>query len=205
MSRFSQMLDVELKRRGKSERELAREFGWSQQAFNTWKTGGIPRQQFYQRIGDFLRIPIDDVAMLLDEARESTGNTKLPKMDPIYGKVTDRKEGKYSFPDTDAAGVSGMRYPLTRYAIRIDTKIMEPALLVGTKAWADPSLWPKVGNEVIVHSKGGNAWLGRLAALENGDVALLHYSSEKKIVVRDVEAVHVIALAERVAGAGTAA
>lgn len=195
MSRFSQMLDVELKRRGRSERELAREFGWSQQAFNTWKTGGIPRQQFYQRIGDFLRIPIDDVATLLDEARESTGNTKLPKMDPIYGKVTDRKEGKYSFSAEDG----GMRYPLTRYCIRIDTKAMEPALLVGTKAWADPSLWPKVGNEVLVHSKGGIAWLGRLGAIENSEATLVHYASDKKIVVKDVEAVHVIAAAERVA------
>jgi transcriptional regulator with XRE-family HTH domain len=195
------MLDAEVKRRGKSERELAREFGWSQQAFNTWKTGSVPRQQFYQRISDFLRIPLSDIEMLTDEARTSTGNTKLPKMDPIYGKVADRKEGRFSFSaTTDADGVVGMRYPLTRYAIRIDTKVMEPALLVGTKAWADPAVWPQVGNDVIAHSKSGQSWIGRLASIENGAATVEHYTSDKKVVVKDVEAIHVIVLAERIAG-----
>jgi transcriptional regulator with XRE-family HTH domain len=197
MSRFSQMLDAEVKRRGKSERELARDFGWSQQAFNTWKTGSVPRQQFYQRIADFLRIPLGDVEMLTDEARTSTGNTKLPKMDPIYGKVTDRKEGRYAF---NADG-GGMRYPLTRYAIRIDTKILEPALLVGTKAWADPAIWPQVGNDVIAHSKAGQSWLGRLAAIDNGAAVLEHYTGGRTVTVKDIDAIHVIVMAERVGSA----
>jgi transcriptional regulator with XRE-family HTH domain len=192
LSRFSQMLDAELKRRGKSEREVAREFGWSQQAFNTWLRGGIPRQQFYLRLGDFLNISQDDLVALLDEARGSEGSTKLPQMDPIYGKVVDRKEGRYSFP---VAG--GMRFPITRYCIKIDTKVMEPALVVGSKAWADPAIWPKLGAEVIVHARGGAAWIGVLRATDGKTATLHRYALPKDLMVTDVESIHVIALSER--------
>jgi len=190
------MLDNEQKRRGKSERELAREFGWSQQAFNTWLKGGIPRPQFYFRLGEFLNIGQEDLLMLLDEARESTGNTRLPKADQIYGKVSDRKDGRYSFPLVDTVG-GGRRFPLGRYAIRIDTKVMEPALLVGTKAWCDPATWPRVGHEVLVHSKGA-AWIGRLISLEDSTATIERNIGP--VTIRDVEAVHVIVLSERIPG-----
>lgn len=200
VSRLSQMLAAEVKRRSVSEYRIAKEFGWKPQTFSSWKLGGVlPRQQFFQRLADFLHISLPDVEMLIDEARTSTGNTKLPKMDPVYGKVTDRKEGRYAFnADDGSSGDGGMRFPLTRYAIRIDTKVMEPALLVGTKAWADPSVWPQPGNDVIAHSKGAS-WIGRLVSIENGAAILEHYAGDRKVTVKDIDAIHVIVMAERVA------
>ncbi len=192
MSRFSQMLIAELKRRGQSEREIAREYSWSQQAFNTWLKGGVPRQQFYLRLGNFLNISQDDLIALLDEARKSENSTKLPAMDPIYGKVTDRKDGRYNFPLVD-----GMRTPRARYCIRIDTKVMEPALVVGAKAWVDPSIWPKPGNEVIVHAKGGVAWIGMLVAMDTKGATLRRHAIPNDLTIHDVESIHVITLSER--------
>jgi len=196
MSRLSQLLENELRSRGRSERELAKEFDWSQQAFNTWLKGSVPRKQFWDRIARFLSISVDDVEALAEEAKESTGSTKLPTIDPVWGKVTDRKAGRYVFPDE-----SGMRFPLTRYCIRIDTKVMEPALLVGTRAWADPSRWPAVGNEVIAHTKSGAAWIGRLFSIEANKATIEQYGSDKKTIVDDIAAVHVIVSSQRIADA----
>ncbi len=192
------MLDAELKRRGRSEREVAREYGWSQQAFNTWLKGGVPRQQFHLRLGDFLNISQEDLIDLLDEARESDGSTKLPAMDPIYGKVTDRKEGRYHFPL-----IGGMRFPAARYCIRIDTKVMEPALVVGARAWIDPLIWPKPGNEVIVHAKGGSAWIGALRSMDGKTATLHRYALAKDFTVTDVESIHSIVLSERLPASTT--
>ena len=194
MSRLSQIIDAELKKRGKSERELAREFGWSQQAFNTWLKGGVPRQQFFVRLGEFLGITQADLQALVDEAKADTGQTA--KSEPIYGKVTDRKEGKFTFP----AGDNGSRIPLGRYAIKVDTKVMEPALVTGGKAWLDQSIWPHIGNDVLVHLRSGVAWIGQLVAIENNAAKLHRHGVAKDVVVTDVEAIHVIVLSERVGG-----
>ncbi|TWB19498.1 hypothetical protein FBZ99_101267 [Rhizobium sp. ERR 1071] len=132
------MLDAELKRRGQSEREVAREFGWSQQAFNTWLKGGIPRQQFYLRIGDFLNISQGDLVALLEEARESDGNTKLPAMGaPLLGRgsgahiVIDEFPFGWAKPQIDGC-----------YAVRVD----------GRTLWVNPALTPVPGNKVLVRS-----------------------------------------------------
>ncbi|WP_247750174.1 hypothetical protein [Rhizobium sp. 16-449-1b] len=191
MSRLSQMLTAEVKRRQISEIKIADEFGWAPQTFNTWKHGVVPRQNWFVALSNFLNIPMSDVEMLVEEARTSTGNTKLPKIDPVFGKVSDRKDGKFAFP-----AEHGQRFPLGRYAIRVDTKVMEPALLVGTKAWLDPSIWPQTGNDVLVHTKSGAAWIGQLAAIEN-NTAKLHRHAAKEIVVSEIEAIHVIVLSER--------
>lgn len=136
LSRFSQMLDAEIKRRGKSEREVAREFGWSQQAFNTWLKGGIPRQQFYLRLGDFLNISQDNLVALLDEARGSDGSTKLPNLGaPLLGRGTASHVIIEKFPFGWAAPqVDGA------YAVRIDGRVH----------WVNPSLTPAPGNTVLV-------------------------------------------------------
>lgn len=138
MSRFSQMLDAELKRRGKSEREIAREYGWSQQAFNTWLKGGVPRQQFYLRLGDFLRISQDDLIMLLDEARIGDGSTKLPAMGaPLLGRGTathviiDAHPFGWAAPQIDGC-----------YAVRVEGQIH----------WVNPTLTPATGNKVLVRN-----------------------------------------------------
>lgn len=136
MSRLSQMLSAELKRRGKSERELAREFGWSQQAFNTWKSGGVPRQQFFVRLGDFLNISQTDLQMLIDEAKEGAGSTKLPNMGaPMMGRGSPQHITIDQFP----FGYAKPQIEGT-YAVRVDGRIY----------WANPNLTPVAGNLVLV-------------------------------------------------------
>jgi transcriptional regulator with XRE-family HTH domain len=195
------MLLNEQTRRGLTDREVAEANGWLQQTFSRWKMGSLPRQHMFASIAPFLNISIDMVAELVEEATTSTGNTKLPaglKVASVYGRVTDRKDGKYTF---DAFNVGRKRIPEGRYAILIDTKVMEPALPVGTKAWADPGVWPQPGNEVMVHAKGGVAWIGKLVSLANGSAEIERYAApgREKMTVRDVDAVHVIVLSERVA------
>jgi hypothetical protein len=189
MSRFSDMLVAEIKRREISESVAAAEFGWTKQAFNTWKNGVLPRQQWYGPLSRFLNVELDEVDSLIEEARTAT-----EPPEPTAGRVTDRKDGRFHFD-----GI-----PSTRYAFSVDTRVMEPALVLGAKAWAQPGVWPHVGNDVVVHAKGGSAWIGQLSALD-GDTATLKRhaagSTGGELTVRDVLAVHVIVLSERVAGA----
>lgn len=195
-SRFAQMLAAEQIKRGLTDREVATQYDWVQQTFNRWKMGSLPRQHMFASIGAFLGISTEAVAELVEEAGQTTGNTKLAAAYggvKIYGKVTDRKAGKYAF---EAFNQGRKRIPEGRYAILIDTKVMEPALPVGTKAWLDPAIWPKPGNEVMVHAKGGVAWLGRLVGLV-ADRAEIQ-TDGKEMTIRDVEAVHVIVLSERI-------
>ncbi|NKJ03097.1 hypothetical protein [Rhizobium sp. SG741] len=199
-SRFAQMLLNEQTRRGLTDREIAEKHNWLQQTFSRWKMGSLPRPHMYASIANFLQIDTAIIRELVDEAKSSTGSSKLPKVGAFstaraYGKVVDRKDGKYAF---EAFNQGRKRIPEGRYAISIDTKVMEPALLVGTKAWIDPAVWPKPGNEVIVHAKSGAAWIGRLVSVADGQ-ATLERLSAGTMTVRDVEAVHVIVLSERLA------
>ncbi len=199
-SRFAQMLLNEQTKRGLTDREIGEKHNWLQQTFSRWKMGSLPRPHMYASIANFLQIDTGMVRELVDEAKASTGNTKLPKvgafnMARVYGKVVDRKNGKYAF---EPFNYGRKRIPEGRYAILIDTKIMEPALLVGTKAWVDPAVWPKPGYEVMVHAKGGAAWIGRLVSV-TGDRADIEQLAGGTMTIRDVEAVHVVVLSERVA------
>ncbi|MBY3434870.1 hypothetical protein [Rhizobium laguerreae] len=191
------MLATEQTKQGLTDREVADKYGWLQQTFSRWKMGSLPRQHMFASIASFLGVGTETVAELVDEASQSTGSTKLAAAygsARVYGKVTDRKAGKYVF---EAFNQGRKRIPEGRYAILVDTKVMEPALLVGTKAWVDPAVWPTAGNEVMVHAKGGVAWLGRLVSL--ADALATIEAAGKEMTIRDVEAVHVIVLSERVA------
>jgi hypothetical protein len=194
------MLINEQTRQGLTDREVSAKFDWLQQTFSRWKMGSLPRPHMFASIANFLQISTDMVAELIDEATTSTGNTKLPaglKTASVYGRVTDRKEGKYVF---EPFNMGRKRIPEGRYAVLVDTKVMEPALLVGTKAWADPGVWPQAGNEVMVHAKGGVAWIGKLVSLADGEAVISQYARSGNLTVRNVEAIHVIVLSERVAG-----
>lgn len=199
-SRFAQMLLDEQTKRGLTDREIAEKHNWLQQTFSRWKLGSLPRPHMYASIANFLRADTAAVAELVEEARRSADGAKLPKIGAfsaarVSGKVVDRKDGKYAF---EAFNQGRKRIPEGRYAISIDTKVMEPALLVGTKAWVDPAVWPKPGYEVIVHAKSGAAWIGRLVGVSDGQ-ATLERMSAGSMTIRDVEAVHVIVLSERLA------
>lgn len=187
MSRLTQMLDRTYKASGLSTIQIGKQFGWSQQSFYNWMQGSIPRPNNYARLADFLGVGLDMVEELVEEAKTSTGNTRIPQ--PTQGKVTDRKDGRFHFGDV----------PQGRYAFRVDTKIMEPALILGGLAWAQPGVWPQPGNEVLVHA-GGSAWLGTFVSVVEG-VAVVERAGARR-EVKDVEAVHVIVLSERVVGGG---
>ncbi|WP_210339087.1 hypothetical protein [Ensifer sp. ENS04] len=198
MSRLSQMLINEQARRGQKDREAADEIGVLQQTFSAWKGGSIPRPNKYAAVSTYLNISPDMMLELAEEAAESTGSTKLPKLTAYntartYGRVSDRKEGRFKF---DPVNAGRKRVPEGRYAVEVGTNVMEPALLYGTKIWLDPGIWPKVGNEVMAHAKGGAAWLGRLAELADGKAVVENAAG--RFAVDNVEAVHVVVLAERI-------
>lgn len=195
MSRLSQLLKNTRQKSGLSERAAASANGWSQQTLHTWENGVVPREKYFEPIARYLRITVDEVRMLANEAKESAGNTKLPKIDLIYGKVSDRKDGKWSFPE-----IGGKRYPSGRYCVRVDTKVMEPAFMFGCRAWIDPSRWPQPGNDVMVHSASGQAWIGQLVSIANDTATIRQHGAVDPVEVSGISAVHVIILAERIAG-----
>lgn len=201
-SRFAQMLVNEQTKQGLTDREVAAKYDWLQQTFSRWKMGSLPRSHMFASIAAFLGIPAEQVAEIVEEAGQSASTTKLPVTFGgvrTYGRVTDRKDGKYVF---EAYNQGRKRIPEGRYCILVDTRVMEPALMVGTKAWLDPAVWPKPGNEVMVHAKGGAAWLGRLVSIADGRAEIERPAvagAAGTMTIRDVEAVHVIVLSERVA------
>ncbi|THK34465.1 XRE family transcriptional regulator [Ensifer sp. MPMI2T] len=184
------MLKNEQAKRGQKDREAAAEIDVLQQTFSAWKHGSLPRPNKYDAVAAYLKISHDMLDELVEEARHSTGSTKLPQLDKAreYGRVSDRKEGKFKFDSL----------PTSKYAARIDTNVMEPALLYGRKAWLDPAVWPAIGHEVIVHGRRGAAWLGRLAAMDDSKAVIENASG--RIVIDDVQAIHAVVLSERVAG-----
>lgn len=200
MSRFSDMIAKEQARRGLTDHAAAVELGVKQQNFSSWKNGTVPRPNRHAAIAAWLGISAETMHELAAEAGSgSIARTKVPKITGAnvrtYGRVSDRKDGKFRF---DPIPPSGLRVPAGRYAVEVGTNVMEPALLYGTKIWLDPSVWPQVGNEVLVHSVGGHAWLGRLVEMENGTAEISR--NVGRLTVRDVQAVHVVVLAERVPG-----
>lgn len=192
-SRLAQLIIDEQKSRGLTDRESAGEIDVLQQTYSTWKAGRIPREKTWPSLAKFLKMSEIDLRALIDDASVATG--KIPPLTVYsnvrtYGRMADRKEAKLKF-DTSRKNV-----PEGRYAVIVDTKIMEPALPVGCKAWLDPGIWPKPGHDVVAHARG-NGWIGRLAKLENGN-ATLHRFGADPIEIADVDAVHVIVLSERI-------
>jgi hypothetical protein len=156
-TRLTQMLRHRQNTCGMTEAEISAKFGFSQQAFNSWKTGVAPRPKMFPAIGAFLNASVDEVAMLADEAKVSNGTTKLPDMGaPVMARGTadslafDKYASGYAKP-----AVAGT------YAARVD----------GRHIWVNPRARPADGNTVLVRL--GDA--GRIAIwpveLADGEVA----------------------------------
>lgn len=188
-TRLARMLVAKQKELGWTDMAISSQLGVLQQTYSSWKRGGVPRTP-PAGLAAFLGVTDDALLTMMKEARESSEGTAIPVAARVYGRISDRKTGKFKF-DTSRKAL-----PEGRYAVVIDTKVMEPALLVGTKAWLDPSVSPKIGHEVLVHQRG-IAWLGRLA--EFGETVRLDRHNAPPIEVRDVVAVHVVIASERVA------
>jgi transcriptional regulator with XRE-family HTH domain len=179
-----------------TESAAAKMCGASQQTFSAWKRGSIPRPLTRAALAEFLGISKDEMKRLITAAEASAASEKLPRLGSFstsseYGRMVDRKDGKYKF-DTSRKAV-----PEGRYAISIDTKVMEPRLRVGTKAWIDPSVFARPGDEVVVHVNGGFSWIGVLESYETGHAMISRPDGSKKELT-NVAAVHTIVLAERI-------
>ena len=190
-TRLAQMLIDEQKKRGWTDRAASADIGVLQQTYSNWKAGTIPRDNAHAGIAKFLGISIAELDELIEEAAAAPEEISISAYSSArtYGRMSDRKEGKFKF-DTSRKAV-----PEGRYAVIVDTKIMEPAFRTGCKVWLDPGIWPRVGDDVVVHSNGVG-WIGQLEALGE-TVKLARYNGEPT-VVKNVDAVHVIVLAERV-------
>ncbi|WP_157784630.1 XRE family transcriptional regulator [Sinorhizobium fredii] len=161
-TRLTQMLLNQQNKSGLTESEIGAQHGFSQQAFSTWKAGVVPRPKMYPAIASFLRISVDQVAELAEEAKTSTGSTKLPELGaPVHGRGDTESIAIDKFPSGFAKpSVSGT------YALRID----------GRYVWVNPRLKPVAGNEVIVRtgSSGRVAkWPTEVSPAEEAHVIVL--------------------------------
>lgn len=137
-TRLTKMLATAHLDSGMSETEIGARFGFSKQAFNNWKAGVAPRVQMYKPLAQFLCISPDQMKELADEAKLSTGTTKLPDMGaPVMG----RGSGSTVMLDNFA---SGFAKPAVAgcYAVRVD----------GRHLWINPRLKPVDGNTVLVRA-----------------------------------------------------
>lgn len=161
-TRLAQMLANRQNQSGMTEKELADKFGFSQQAFNSWKSGVAPRNKMFSAIADFLGIRVDDVAMLADEAKASAGNTKLPDIGaPVMARGTSAAMAIDKF-------ASGFAKPSVAgtYAARVD----------GRNVWVNPRLRPADGNTVLVRGTDTGriaTWPVELADGEEAHVVVL--------------------------------
>ncbi|MBC7149045.1 MAG: XRE family transcriptional regulator [Rhizobium sp.] len=153
------MLRHQQNKSGLTEAELSAKYGFSQQAFNSWKTGVAPRPKMYPAIGAFLGINVDDVEMLAAEAKESYGTTKLPDMGaPVIGDGNRKRVSLSAFP----FGYAKPRIDGT-YAINVD----------GKKMWVAKSTPNADGQTAVIVSQSGH--FARIAtwpcALYEGETA----------------------------------
>lgn len=194
-SRLSQMIVAEQKKRDFKDKQAYEALDVKQQTYSSWKRGVVPRPAMYAGIAAFLGVDESVVAELAQKAAQVENPNKLSAFVTarVYGTMSDRKEGKWKFqPINDGR----KRIPEGRYALIVDTKIMEPVFRVGTKIWLDPSRWPQQGDDVIVHG-GGMGWIGTFVSLEGKKASITRYGGGP-LVVENVEAIHVIVLSERV-------
>lgn len=187
---------------GLTDRQVAERHNWVAQTFSRWKLGSLPRPNLFPSIAAFLNVPIDTVRDLVEDAAPMEGavkNVSIFGVAGIHGVTSDRKTGKYHFR---RSGRNRTAIPTGRYAIMIETEVMTPALVGGSKAWVDPSAPVRAGSDVLVHADNGKAWIGKLLAAGRRDgkpeVTITQYSGNKRLVIRNAEAIHVIVLSERV-------
>ena len=197
-SRLAAMLAERQATENLTDRTIAERYGWIQQTYSKWKAGHVPSPKARDSIADFLGVARDEVDQLCDTAKE-----QIAERDDVAafghvqerGKVADRKEGRFKF-DPINVGFGPSYVPYGRYSVKVDTNVMEPALLYGCRVWVDSRTFPKPGNEVFVHSAKGVAWIGRLVAIDGQTARLQQYGREGTMDV-PFEAIHPVVLAER--------
>lgn len=198
-TRLALMLSDRQKALKLTDRAVGEKYGWMQQTFNSWKRGTIPRDDVRDALAAFLDVPRAEVDQLAEEAKARAATTSdVAAFDSAQekGKVSDRQKGKFKF-EPAMSGYGPNYVPYGRYAVRVDTNVMEPALLYGCRVWVDSRHFPKPGNEVFVHAGRGVAWIGRLVSIA-GDTARLQQYGQVEPFDVPFEAIHTIVLAERI-------
>jgi len=147
-TRLVQMIKRERSQSGLSERQHAITKGIPQQTLINWSKGMVPSRSTIPKLATFLGISNDMAEELVEEARISTGNTKIPKLTsarpPLTGSGSSSALVFVGRPIESASpDVAGT------YALRVDGRLM----------WVDPDRAPTAGNKVVLRS--GNS--GRLA------------------------------------------
>lgn len=204
MSRLSQMILNKQRTESLTDREVAAALTALhgkeviQQTYNKWKKGHTPSTMFWPAVAKWLAIDEAEMEQLAEDTKNAAGSARLPSFTALayvkqHGKIADRKEGKYRF---EAHNMGRRRVPDGRYVMSVDTKVMEPALRVGTQIWVDSAVAPQVGNEVVVHADGFG-WLGALVGVE-GSSATITRTSIGELTIKNVEAIHVVVLSSRV-------
>ncbi|OKP79807.1 hypothetical protein BTE77_06875 [Ensifer adhaerens] len=131
------MLIHEQSNRGLTDRAAAAEIGVLQQTFSAWKKKDVvPRPNKYSDVAAFLRISMDMMQNLADEAQQGARTTTLPDLGaPIKGIGTE----EYVALDKYASGFAKPAIGGT-YAIRVR----------GRNFWVNPRLTPREGNTVLL-------------------------------------------------------
>lgn len=162
MSRLSQMIVSQQARAGLTESEISARYGFSQQAFNTWKKGSIPRPKVFAALAGFLNITTDELTDICKEASAGASTTKIPDLGaPVMGRGT----ASDVWIDKFAMGYAKPAYGGC-YAVRID----------GKYAWVNPRLTPTDGNSVFIRSKTSgrmSIWPCSLSDGEEAHVVIL--------------------------------
>ena len=202
MSRFSQALLNKQRQDALRDRQVAEKISEihgspiSQQTYNSWKKGRTPTDAYAQTLTTWLGVDMDELNAMLDESREASASAisiVALNQAPPYGKISDRKVGKYRF---EPYNLGRKRVPEGRYTMAVDTKVMEPIFRVGTRIWVDPTVIVTQGHEVIVHSDGFG-WIGVLERWDGTGVVITRPSGDS-VTITKVEAIHVIILSSRV-------
>lgn len=177
---------------GLTDRVAAEKLSTLQQTFSTWKRGTIPRQPVHAALSAWLGISIDELDQMIEEAKTEAPAINLTTFANArqYGKIADRKTGKFRF------GTGRHRVPSGRYQMRVDTKVMDPIFLVGSTIWLDPAIPAQIDNDVVVHAEGFG-WIGCLVGWDAAG-ARLERNNGEDMLVPNVEAIHVIVLSSRV-------
>jgi hypothetical protein len=157
----------------------------SQQNVSNWIRKRVPDDVFHPTIAKWLGLTREELRAAFDDAAPDPFAGV-----PLLGKIANRKLGKWRFRSV----------PTAPYAMRIDTRVMEPGLPVGGRVLAAPAR-PVVGNEVIAHTADGLAWVGvwqGIGVRKGEDGKLQRYNGEL-VTLANVVAVHPILLSERIA------
>jgi len=156
LSRLAQMVNRVRVTSGLTDKELSKKLGVSAQTVSNWKHGKIPRDSMIPQLAAFLDISHDMAGELIEEARISSGITKIPENAgvSVLGRGSESKIHLTDIP-------LGYARPNVNdtYAIIVD----------GAHAWINPNVQPREGHLVLIRLKGDGRLVKWPAELEAGE------------------------------------